>query len=157
MITATEFAVEREALQVVMSRVFDAPRELVFKTYADPELKPRWWGPATLTTTVEQADNFPGGRWRIVQVDPEGNQHAFRGEVREFVPPERVVSTFEYEPMAGHVSIETAIFEDLDGRTRLTVTSQFASLEDLEGMVQSGMESGARESWERLADLLAGL
>lgn len=153
----TEFTIERDARQVVMSRVFDAPREVLFRVYTDPELYPKWWGPRDLQTTVEKMENRVGGEWHITQRDPEGNQYVFFGVTREFVPPERLVSTFEYEPFAGHVIVNTATFEDLGGKTLVTVTSQYDSIEDLEGMAQSGMESGARESWERLAELLPTL
>jgi uncharacterized protein YndB with AHSA1/START domain len=151
---ATEFTVARDALQVVMTRVFDAPRDVLFKVYTDPALYPKWWGPGNLETTVEKMENRVGGEWHVTQVDPDGNKFVFYGVCREFSPPERLVATFEYEPWAGHVSINTATFEDLGGKTRLTVISQFDSIDDLEGMVQSGMESGATEGWERLAELL---
>jgi uncharacterized protein YndB with AHSA1/START domain len=142
---------------IVMQRHFDAPRELVFRAYTDPEAIPRWWGPSYLATVVDQMDVRVGGRWRYVQTDPEGNVHAFRGEYRELDPPARIVSTFEYEPMAGHISTETATFEERDGGTLLTVRSVFASVEDRDGMLQSGAEEGATESWDRLAEYVRGL
>ena len=153
----TEFVADRGMRQVVMTRVFNAPRDRVFRAYTDPKLIPRWWGPRRYTTVVEKMDVRPGGRWRYVQRDAEGNEFGFHGEYREIVPPERLVSTFEFEGMPGHVLLDTATFEDLGRRTRLTITSQFESVEDLEGMVKSGMESGARESQDRLEELLATL
>jgi len=150
-----DLTIDRETLQLTMSRVFDAPRELVFKAYTDPELFARWWGPARYENIVEKFDVRPGGEWRVIQRAADGGTHVFYGVHREVVPPERIVATFEYEPFAGHVMVNTADFEDVEGKTRLTVTTQYSSIEDLEGMVQSGMESGARESWDRLAALLA--
>jgi len=153
--SGTKFVTDRGKRQGVMSRVFNAPRERVFRTYTDPKLIPRWWGPRRQTATVETMDVRKGGRWRYVSRDPDGTEYGFRGEYREVVPPERLVSTFEFEGMPGHVLLDTATFEDLGPRTRVTITSQFDSVEDLEGMVGSGMEGGARETWDRLEELLA--
>jgi uncharacterized protein YndB with AHSA1/START domain len=142
--------------EIVMTRDFDAPRELVFKAYTDPDAIPQWWGLRANTTTVAMMDVRPGGRWRFVQRDPAGVEYGFNGEYREVVPPERLVSTFEFEGLPGHVVTDTATFIALPGgRTRVTVTSHFASQEDRDGMLQSGMEGGANETWDRLAELLA--
>ncbi len=153
--SGTDFAADREKRQVVMSRVFNAPRERLFRAYTDPKLIPRWWGPRRHTTTVEKMDVRPGGAWRYISRDPGGVEFAFNGVYQEIMPPERLVSTFEFEGTRGHIVVDTATFEDLGRKTRLTVTSQFASVEDLEGMVGSGMEAGARETWDRLEELLA--
>ncbi len=139
---------------VVITRVFDAPRKLVFKVLTDPKLLPRWWGPRNLTTKVETMDVRPGGAWRYIQHDPEGHEFAFHGVYREIVPSERLVYTFEYEPMPGHEIIETVTLEDLAGKTKVTSRDVYQSIEDLEGMVKSGMEFGARESFERFTKLL---
>jgi uncharacterized protein YndB with AHSA1/START domain len=143
--------------EIVMSREFDAPRELVFKAYTDPLLIPQWWGLRSNTTRVEQMDARPGGAWRYVQTSPDGQEFTFHGEYRDVSPPERLVSTFEFEGMPGHVIVDTLTLEEIDGRTRLTTTSVFASKEDRDGMIASGMESGAAESLDRLAELLASL
>lgn len=140
--------------EIVMTRVFDAPRELVFKAHVDPEAIPRWWGPRRYTTTVDKMDLRPGGVWRFVQHDQEGNEFAFNGVYREIMPPERLVLTFEFEGMPGHVAVNTAIFEDLDGKTKLTTTQRFENAADRDGMIQSGMESGAIETWDRLTEYL---
>lgn len=153
--TATNFVIEAGTPEIVMTRVFDAPRELVFKIYTDPDLIPRWWGPSVLSTTVEKLELKPGGAWRFVQRDGAGNEFAFHGVYHEVVPPERVVCTFEFEGMPGKVVLQTATLEDLEGKTRLTTLSVFQTIEDRDGMVASGMEGGARESMDRLAELLA--
>lgn len=141
---------------VSMTRVFDAPRELVFKAYTDPAIVPQWWGLRSNTTVVEKMEVRPGGEWRFVQRSANGVQHGFYGEYREVVPPEKLVSTFEYEGMPGHVVVDSAVFEQLpDGKTKLTVTSQFANKEDRDGMLASGMEVGANETWDRLSEVLA--
>ncbi|CAN5673172.1 SRPBCC family protein [soil metagenome] len=143
--------------QIVMERNFDAPRELVFRAYTDPELVPQWWGLRTATTTVDKLDLRVGGEWRWVQTMPDGTEYGFHGEYRLIDPPSKLVSTFEFEGMPGHVIEDTAVFSDLDGKTRLTVTSNFASKEDRDGMIASGMEGGAIETWDRLSELLVTL
>jgi uncharacterized protein YndB with AHSA1/START domain len=140
--------------EIVMTRLFNAPRALVFKAYTDPEAIPHWWGPRGYTTVVDTMDVRPGGRWRFVQRDAEGNEFAFNGEYREITPPERLVNTFEFEGLPGHVVVDTASFEEQDGKTRVTVTSLFASVEDRDGMLQSGMEEGAVDTWNRLDEYL---
>jgi uncharacterized protein YndB with AHSA1/START domain len=128
----------------------------VFATFTDPELIPRWWGPRSQTTTVDVMDVRPGGSWRFVCRDADGSETAFRGTFREITPPERIVQTFEWEGMPGHVAVETAIFEDLDGgRTKFTGITLFHTTEERDGMFASGMETGMSESHERLDELLA--
>ncbi len=154
--TATDFTIEPGVQEIVMTRVFDAPRELVFKVVNDPELRPQWWGPSRLDTTVEKMEVRHGGAWRIVQKDSDGSVYAFRGVYHVVDAPSYTVNTFEYEGVPGHVALETTTFEEVDGgKTRLTIKSVFQSLEDRDGMVASGMESGASEGWDRLAELIA--
>jgi uncharacterized protein YndB with AHSA1/START domain len=141
--------------EIVMTRVFDAPRELDFKAHTDPKLIPQWWGPRRFTTTVERMDAKMGGIWRFVQQDANGNEYAFHGVYHEVASPERLVQTFEFEGMPGHVLLETATFEEFEGKTKLTSRSVFQSVEDRDGMLQTDMEEGAAESWNRLAELLA--
>lgn len=150
----TTFTVKREELTIIVERVFDAPREKVFKVFTDPTNLPKWWGPRNLTTTVESMDVRVGGKWRFIQRDEKGNEFAFNGVYKEVTPPERISNTFEFEPMAGHILVETAVFEDLGDKTKVTSTARYANLEDLDGMVASGMEGGAVESWERLAEFI---
>ena len=141
--------------EIVSERVFDAPRDRVFAAYTDPELIPQWWGPRGTTTIVDQMDVRPGGAWRFVNRGSDGSETAFRGTYREVTPPERIVQTFEWEGMPGHVVVETATFEDLGGRTKVTATSLFHTSEERDGMLASGMESGLTETHDRLAELLA--
>ena len=104
-----------------------------------------------------ELDFRPGGRYRFVEHAPDGNDYAFHGEIREIVAPERIVQTFEYEGMPGHVTTQTLVLTEHDGRTTLTTTVLFESVEDRDGMLQSGMSDGAAQSWDALADLLANL
>lgn len=153
----SEFVTDRGMRRVVGSRVFNAPRERVFRTCTDPKLIPLWWGPRRLTTTVERMDVRAGGRWRFLQREPDGTEYAFRGEYKEVAPPERLVWTFEFEGMPGHILLETATFDEQDERTTMTVTAQFETVEDLDAMLQAGMTTGWEESDERLGELLETL
>src|SRR5690606_13620909 len=101
------------------------------------------WGQRRSTTIVDKLDARPGGAWRFVERDGEGNEYGFHGEFREIVPPERITWTFEFEGMPGHVVTDTITFEDQGGKTLVKTTSLFASVEDRDGMLSSGMESGA--------------
>ena len=141
--------------EIVSERVFDAPRDRVFAAFTDPELIPQWWGPRRFTTIVDKMDVRRGGEWRFVHRDADGNESGFRGTYREVTPPERVVQTFEWEGMPGHVIVETVTFEDLGDRTRVTNVSLFHTTEERDGMLASGMESGMIETYDRLDELLA--
>ena len=150
----TKFTAEPGKQEIVITRIFDAPREKVFKASMDPKLIPQWWGPKRFTTKVDKMDVRPGGVWRFVHRDAEGNEYAFHGVYHEIVPNERVVDTFEFEGMPGHVSLETMTLEEQDGRTLLTTRSVFQSVEDRDGMVGSDMEEGVAETMDRLAALV---
>jgi uncharacterized protein YndB with AHSA1/START domain len=152
----TAFVVEPRVQEVVLSRTFRAPRKLVFSAYTDPQLIPRWWGPSSLSTVVETMDVRAGGCWRFVQHDAKGSEFAFHGIYHEVAPPERLVSTFEYEGAPGHVLLEATIFEEVDGGTKLTTRSVFQSVADRDQMVAAGMEGGAVEAMQRLDQLLQG-
>ncbi len=115
-----------------------------------------WWGPRRMTTIVDQMDVRPGGAWRFVMRESDGSEQGFRGTYREIAPPERIVQTFEWEGLPGHVIVEIVTFEDLGGgRTKVTTVLLFHTTEERDGMLSSGMESGLTESHERLAELLA--
>ncbi len=126
-----------------VTAVIDAPRDAVYRAYTDPDLFLRWWGPAELTATADRWEPVTGGSWRVVQTDADGGQYAFRGVYHEVVPGERVVLTFEFEGMPGHVCLEVHTLEDVDGGTRVTQQAVFQSNEDRDGMLQSGMEGHA--------------
>lgn len=148
------FIAEPGKQELVITRDVDAPRDLVFKTLTDPNLIPQWWGPKILTTTVDQMDVRPGGMWRYVQRAPDGNEYAFHGVFHEILPPDRLVYTFEFEGMPGHVSLETVTIEEHDGKTTLTDKTVFQTIEDRDGMLSSDMEAGAAETMDRFAELL---
>ena len=153
--TTTDLTITAGQQEVVITRDFRAPRELVWNAHTDPSLIPEWWGPRRLVTTVEELDVRYGGAWRFVQRDAEGHEFAFRGVFHTVEPPVRYVATFEFEGAAGHVVLQEMVFDDLDGATRLTQRSVYLAVEDLQAMMQSGMESGVVESMERLDELFA--
>ncbi len=143
--------------EIVMTREFDAPRDLVFEAHTSCEHMTRWWGPRKYEFASCEVDFRPGGKWRVVHRGPDGDEHAFRGEYREIVPPERIVWTFEYEGFPGQISAETLRLEEHDGKTTLTATAVYDTVEARDGMLQSGMEEGARETMDRLDEYLAQL
>ncbi len=142
--------------EIVLTRNFNAPRELVFEALSQPQHIRRWWGIRDDTMTICELDFRVGGAWRFVVNGPQG-QHGFRGQYREIVPVERIVQTFEWEGMPGHISTETLTLDERDGRTTMTILCQFDSTQDRDGMLGSGMETGAGESYDRLEELLESL
>jgi uncharacterized protein YndB with AHSA1/START domain len=141
---------------IVITREFDAPPERVFRAYTDPDLVVQWLGPRRLTMRIDHFDCRTGGAYRYVHVDEDGTEYGFFGAFHEVRPQERIVQTFTYEGVPDGVSLETARFEDLGGRTRVTATSVVDSLEARDGILASGMETGLTEGFERLDELLAG-
>lgn len=143
--------------EIVITREFDAPRELVFKAFTDKEFYPKWIGPRDITTQLVKFEPVNGGSWRYISKDKDGNEFAFRGVFHEVLRPERIIGTFEFEglPEKGHVELDTARFMELPGgRTELTIQAVYQSVQDRDGMINSGMERGVREGFERLDDLL---
>jgi uncharacterized protein YndB with AHSA1/START domain len=156
--TGTKIIAEPGKLEMIIEREFDAPRELVFKAHTDQELYGQWLGPSGLTTRFERFEPRSGGSYRFIQKDREGKEYAFHGVYHEVTPPERTIGTFEYEglPESGHVSLESATFEELPGnRARVVSRSVYLSVADRDGMLQSGMEEGMNDSYHRLDELLA--
>ena len=142
--------------EVRIERIFNAPRERVWKAMTEPDLIAQWWGRGN-RLVIERLELTRGGYWRFVEHSPHG-VHGFSGRYREVTPPERVVQTFEWDGMPGHVVIETATLEDLgDGRTKFVNTSLFHTVEERDGMLKSGMEEGVHASYAALDRLLATL
>ena len=142
---------------LVMERIFDAPRELVWKVITDPDRITDWWGPHGYTTTVVEMDVRPGGHWRFINHTTGGEDVPFKGEYLEVVPPERLVQTFivDVDGLREEAAITTLTLEDLGGRTKVTNRDRFPSADTLEGALSSGMVRGAIETWDRLASELA--
>src|SRR3981081_4193840 len=144
--------------EVVITAVLDAPRRLVFAATTMPEHIKRWWGLRRSTMTVCEIDLRPGGAWRYVIRDKEtGREDGFSGVYREIAPPERLVYTEGWEAMPGHDYFRTAPMEEEDGKTPLGSRLQYKSVEDRDGHVNSGMEGGMRETYDRLGEHLAAM
>jgi uncharacterized protein YndB with AHSA1/START domain len=142
---------------LTFERTFDAPRDKVWKAFTDPEIVPHWWGKHGTTTIVEEMDVRPGGKWRYVSRAADREEVVFYGEYLEVDPPQGLKWTFMFDvegvgPMGGP---ETYIFEEVDGKTKVTSTGHMGSVEVLEGALSTGMVPGALETWDRLAALLA--
>jgi len=147
----TKFEVDKENLEVRITRVFNATPERLWQAYTTPEEIAKWWD----KTEVETHDFKVGGKWRFVSHDDDGKEHAFNGEFKEIVEPHKIVRTFEYEPWAGHILVETVTLQPQGGdKTLMVTTSKYQNLDDLEGMVNSGMERGATAGLDRLAKLV---
>ncbi len=143
--------------ELVITRVFDAPRELVFRAWTDPKHMARWWGPKHFTNRVEQMDVRAGGAWRIVMCAPDGAEYPAQGVYREIVPPERLVFTNDAADKDGNVIIEgftTVTFDDQDGKTKLTVQTRGVAKVDYAANYLKGMEMGWTQSLDRLGESL---
>ena len=153
----TSVVAEPGVQQVVITREFDAPRALVFRAYTEPDLLTRWWGPRRLVNAVLELDVRDGGRWHIVQRETDGTAYGFRGVFHGTPTQDGIVQTFEFEGAPGHVSLETATFEERDGRTFMRNVAVYQSVADRDAMVEAGMEQGIVEGYERLDELLAAI
>ncbi len=143
--------------QIVIEREFDAPRELVYRAWTEPELLKQWLGPRNLTMRIDHFDLRDGGSYRYVHIDPDGNEYGFHGVFHGDPSPDGLVQTFEFEGAPGHVSLDTLTLEERDGKTIARTNSVFQTVEARDGMVQSGMEVGINEGYERLDELIAKL
>jgi uncharacterized protein YndB with AHSA1/START domain len=155
--TKTQIIAEPGVPRIVITREFNAPRELLFRAHIDPELLVQWLGPRRLTMTIDRLDARDGGTWRYTHRDAGGNEYAFHGVYHGTPSPDGIVQTFEFEGMPGHVSLETITFEEHGGKTLLHQNAVFQSVEDRGGMMQSDMETGVNDSMERLDELFAKL
>lgn len=139
-------------------REFDAPVEAVFRAHKEPDLVKQWLGPHGYDMEIDTYDFRTGGRYRYIHRDPEGEEYAFSGVFHSIRENELAIQTFEFEGFPDVVSLDHLVFEDLgDGRTRLLGHSTFPSLEARDGMVESGMETGMAEGYERLDKIVASL
>jgi uncharacterized protein YndB with AHSA1/START domain len=139
--------------RILITREFDAPRRLVYRAWTEPELVKRWWGGERGEVTVAEVDLREGGAWRCVMVLDDGSEAAFRGEYREVVPNERIVSTEVYEGAPGAEALNTVTFTEEGGRTTLTILVEHTSKEARDAHLASGMEKGIQEGM----DLLEGV
>jgi uncharacterized protein YndB with AHSA1/START domain len=145
------------ARELVMTRVFNAPRHLLFDALTKPELIRRWYGPVGWSLVVCEIDLRVDGAWRFVSRRPDGKQIGQRGVYREIVAPERLVNTESWEDWnPGELLVTTVLVEDA-GTTTLTVTTVFPSQEVRDMLIKSGMTSGAAETYDKLEEHLASI
>jgi uncharacterized protein YndB with AHSA1/START domain len=142
------------AREIVLTRVFDAPRHLVFEAFSKPELLKRWFGPRGWSLVVCEVDFRVGGGFRFVLRGPNGKEMGMRGVYREIVPPERSVHMESFDDYPGEQS-EVTVFVEAEGKTMFTATVRYSSREVRDAVLKSGMEHGAAETYDRLAELLA--
>ncbi len=157
MANITTVTAEPNKQELFITREFDAPRELVFKAHTDPDQYIQWLGPNDLEMSIQKLDAFDGGTFEFTH-KRDGQSYRFFGSYHEVLAPERIIGTFEFDglPERGHVIMGKTSFEELPaGRSRLVHQSVFFSVEDRDGMIQSGMESGVTEGYEKLDALLA--
>lgn len=142
--------------EIVISRTFNAPRELVFEAITDPKHVPNWYGCASMLLVVCEIDLRVGGKWRYVLRMPDGSEHAFSGEYREVMRPSRLVSTESYEPIGpGHEMVATVTLDEKSGRTLFKNRLAYKSKADRDGHLGAGMEKGMQEAFDRLEEVLA--
>jgi uncharacterized protein YndB with AHSA1/START domain len=143
--------------QIVTTREFDAPRDLLYRAFTEPDLLAQWLGPRRYTMTIERFDLRDGGTWRYVHADDAGNAYGFHGVFHGDPSPDGIVQTFEFEGAPGNVQMDTVTFEERGGGTTVRTNSVFQSVEARDAMYQSGMAEGMDEGYERLEELLAKL
>ena len=142
--------------EIVMTRVFDAPRQLVYDAFRKPELLKRWFGPRGHSLVVCEVDFRIGGGFRFVLRGPNGKDMGMRGVYTELVPPERSVHMESFDDFPGESQV-TAVLTERDGKTTLTVSVLYPSQMVRDIVANSGMEHGAAESYDKLAELLPEL
>jgi len=140
-----------------ITREFDAPRDLVFRAYSDPELIVQWLGPRKYTMNLDAWDARDGGTWRYTHSDDQGNAYGFHDVFHGDQTPDGMLQTFEFDGWPGHVSLESIRFEERDGKTIIRNHSVYQSVADRDGMIESGMEEGMNDGFDRLDELLATL
>lgn len=145
--------------EIIMTRTFNAPRDLVFKAHSSCEHISKWWGPRNTSFLSCELDFVEGGAWHIVLRDSDGNDAPFKGEFREIHAPERLTWTFIYDvpPFNEEAAVESMVFSEEDGKTTITVTSVAPSFESRDAMAASGMADGAAETYDRLEEYVLTL
>jgi len=143
--------------QILITREFAAPRELVFRAWTTPELIKRWWHANRGELTVVDIDLRAGGAWRYVMKASNGFEVAFHGTYREVVPNERIVSTEVFESMPDAEAVNTLTFTEADGRTTVTLLVQHSSKEHRDGHINSGMEDGLQDALDMLEEVAVSL
>jgi uncharacterized protein YndB with AHSA1/START domain len=157
MMSATKIDAPAGLPFIDITREFDAPRDLVYRAYTDPDLLVQWLGPRKYKMTVESWDPRDGGKWRFVHSDDEGNAYGFHGVFHGSQTPDGMLQTWEFEGSPGNVSLESLVLEERDGKTVVRNHAVYQSIEARDAMIESGMESGVNDGFDRLDELLVTL
>lgn len=143
--------------EIVLARVFNAPRHLVFEAFTRPELLKRWFGPHGWSLPVCEVNYRVGGSFRFIMRGPDGNEMGMRGTYKEIAPPDRSVHMESFDDFPGSESQVTTVFTEKDGKTTMIATVLYPSKEVRDAVIQSGMEHGAAETYDRLAEMLESI
>jgi uncharacterized protein YndB with AHSA1/START domain len=155
--TKTQIQAEPGVPFIDVSREFDAPRDLLFRAFTDPDLLVQWLGPRKYEMVVDTYDVRAGGTWRYVHRDTDGTEYGFHGVFHGDPSPDGMVQTFEFEGAPGHVSLDKLVLEERDGRTVVHTHSVYQSIEARDAMVAAGMAEGMDDGFDRLDELLGRL
>jgi uncharacterized protein YndB with AHSA1/START domain len=153
----TKIVAEPGMPQTEITREFAAPRELLFRAYTEPDLLVQWLGPRDYTMSIDRYEVRDGGTWRYVHSDADGNEFGFHGVFHGTPSLDGIVQTFEFEGTPGHVCLETLTFEEQGDTTLVRTASVYQSVADRDAMIESGMEQGLNEGYDRLDELIARL
>jgi uncharacterized protein YndB with AHSA1/START domain len=160
--TTGTMSTRTEGLEFIATRTFDAPRPTVFKAFSECQSLTHWWGPAGWTLPVCEMDFREGGTWFYCMRSSKGELSCGRTTYHEIVEPIRIIASDAFADAEGNVDESmpnmgvTITFTAVDGRTLVENRARFASAEDLQTIVETGMSDGLRETWDRLEDYLAG-
>lgn len=153
----TTIVAEPGGQSLSITREFDAPREWLFRAFTDPDLLVQWLGPRRLSMTIDVFEARDGGKWRYRHQEPDGAEYAYRGVFHGAPSVNGIVQTFEFEGWPGRVSLEALTFEERDGKSTVRQNAVYQSVADRDAMIESGMESGVNEGFEKLDELLPRL
>jgi uncharacterized protein YndB with AHSA1/START domain len=153
-----QFTIPEGTQQIDVTKEVDAPRDVVFRAFTEPELLAQWLGPRRLTMEVDQYEVRNGGTWRYIHRDADGTGFGFHGVFHGDPSPDQMIQTFEFEGAPGHVQLDTLRLDELEGgRTRIRMSSVFQTVAGRDAMVASGMREGLTEGFERLDELVGRL
>jgi len=153
----THLVAEPGVPQILITREFNAPPEIVYRAFTEPDLLVQWLGPRRLKMAIDHFDPRDGGSWRYTHRDEDGTEYGFRGLFHGTPSLDGIVQTFEFEGTPGQVSLETVTFEGRDGKTIVRQNAVYQSVANRDAMIESGMEAGLNEGLDRLDDLLEKL
>jgi uncharacterized protein YndB with AHSA1/START domain len=151
----SQLTAEPGSHQILITREFDAPRQLIFRAWTEPQLVKQWLGPRRLEMIIDKYDVRDGGSYRYIHREPDGTEYGFHGVFHGDPSPDGMVQTFEFEGAPGHVSLDTLRMEERDGKTVVHINSVHQTVESRDATLASGMATGLEEGFQRLEEVLA--